>query len=118
MTAPTHQDPDPGIRQIQGTVVSREAAYEVESATRTGRLHTVTVTEDGPDDQWACTCEAGQFATPCWHKDFTRAIHYWYRFERRRQTQRQRALQVEARKRGLHEVGRPDGMAIVPEVVG
>ncbi len=117
MTASAHQDSDPEIKQLQGTVVSREAVYEVESATRSGRMHTVAVTEDSPDDRWTCTCEAGQYATPCWHKDFVRAVHYWYRFERRQQTRRQRAVQVEARKRGLHAVQRPDGMIAVQEAV-
>ncbi len=117
MAVSARQEPDPEIRQRQGTVVSRGAVYEVESATRSGRLHTVTVTEDGPDDRWTCTCEAGQHTTPCWHRDYARAVHYWYRFERRQQTRRQRALQVEARKRGLHEVQRPDDMAAVPKVV-
>jgi len=118
MTARARQEQDPGITQIQGTVVSREAAYEVESATRTGRLHTVTVTEDGPDDRWTCTCEAGRHATPCWHRDYVRAVHYWYRFERRQQTQRQRALQIEAKKRVLTEVRRPEGMAALQEACG
>lgn len=118
MTASARQESDPEIRQLQGTVVSREAVYAVASATRSGRMHTVMVIEDGPDDRWTCTCEAAQFATPCWHKDYVRAAHYWYRFERRQQTRRQRALQIEARKRGLHEVQRPDGMAAVPKVVG
>jgi len=118
MAVSARQEPDPEIRQRQGTVVSRAAVYEVESATRSGRLHTVTVTEDGPDDRWTCTCEAGQHATPCWHRDYVRSVHYWYRFERRQQTRRQRALQVEARKRGLHEVQRPGDMAVVPKVTG
>jgi hypothetical protein len=118
MTASARQESDPEIRQVQGTVVSREAVYEVESVTRSGHMHTVTVTEDGSDDRWMCTCEAGQYATACWHRDYVRAVHYWYRFERRQQTRRQRALQVEARKRGLHEVQRPDGMAAVPEACG
>jgi len=118
MTASAHQDADPEIKQLQGTVVSREAVYAVESATRSGRMHTVTVTEDSPDDRWTCTCEAAQYATPCWHKDYVRAVHYWYRFERRQQTRRQRALQIEARKRGLHAVQRPEGMASLQEAAG
>jgi len=47
-----------------------------------------------------------------------RAVHYWYRFERRQQTQRQRALQIEAKKRGLTEVRRPEGMAALQEACG
>jgi len=118
MIATAHQEHDPEIKQTQGTVISRGATYEVESATRVGRTHTVTVEEDGPDDRWTCTCEAGQHATPCWHRDYVRAVHYWYRFERRQQTRRQRALQVEAKKRGLTEVHRPEGMAALQEACG
>ena len=107
---------DPDIRQLSGTETSRDAAYTVESATRAGLTHTVTVTEDGPDDRWTCMCEAGRHGVPCWHRDYVRAVHYWYRYERRHQTRRQRAMQVAAH--GASQAARPAGLAALQEAYG
>lgn len=124
----TTQQADPKIRQIQGEVIDRTAAYEVESATRVGSIHTVTVRPvvdaDGLEtDQevWGCTCEAGQYQTPCWHRDYVRAVHYFARFERRRQTQLRRLLKVQAgqQAKAAQEdaaAARPAGKAALQEL--
>ncbi len=99
--AHTQTTDDPRVTLLDGT----DGAFRVESRTRPGLEHTVSV----PDG--TCTCEAGQHGVACWHLDFCRAVYYWHRYDRRAQLWTERAAQLAAtRTTGTAARARPAGM--------
>ncbi len=84
--AQTETTDDPRLTLIDGV----EGGYLIESRTRPGLEHTVTVPAG------TCTCEAGQHGVECWHLDFCRAVYYWHRYERRTQLWAARAARLAA----------------------
>lgn len=84
--AHTETTDDPRLTLIDGV----EGGYLIRSRTRPGLEHTVTVPAG------TCTCEAGQHAIECWHLDFSRAVYYWHRYERRTQLWAARAARLAA----------------------
>jgi len=52
--------------------------FTVESSTRRGLMHDVSVLEE--DSTKRCTCEAGRHGVDCWHLDYCRAVYYITRY--------------------------------------
>jgi len=97
----------------QVEVIDAQGVYEIGSRTRAGLAHTVNILTD------ACTCEAGQHSVACWHLDYARALHYWLRYEQRRQKWEERQAAVTRRQESKRSGGaRPAGMAALQECYG